>query len=114
MASKQAHIYDLISTSPEGFNTPIGEDGVKLSGGQRQRIAIARAFYKNASILCFDEATSALDQKTQEKIISSIKQIDKNITVISIAHRRSALQFCDKIYSITGKSIRLVSSKKIL
>ena len=82
-----------------GFETLVGERGIKLSGGQRQRIAIARSIYKKSKLLVFDEATSALDNKTEDEIIKSINDLGDNITIIMIAHRL-VLCLCNKIIEL--------------
>ena len=71
-----------------------------LSGGQKQRIAIARALYKEAEILIFDEATDALDDETETEVIETINSLSDNLTIIMVAHRKTSLRFCDKIYEI--------------
>jgi ABC-type multidrug transport system fused ATPase/permease subunit len=82
---------------PQGYDTTVGERGVRLSGGQRQRIGIARALYKGASVLIFDEATSALDEGTEAAIMESIYRLDSDVTLLMIAHRLSTLAGCDRI-----------------
>ncbi|MFK7936433.1 MAG: ABC transporter ATP-binding protein [Saprospiraceae bacterium] len=99
MATKMADIYDFIQTElPLGFGTNIGERGVKLSGGQRQRIGLARALYRQPSVLVLDEATSALDTITEKNIIDSLRNLPKNMTIILIAHRLSTVKHANIIY----------------
>lgn len=107
-AAKTANIHEFISTLPDGYNTLVGERGLKLSGGQRQRIAIARSILKNAPILILDEATSALDSQTEQEIQQSINRIletDNTSTVIAIAHRLSTIKHMDKIIVIENGEI---------
>ncbi len=96
-ATKKAHAHNFIMSLPQGYNSLVGERGVKLSGGQRQRIAIARAFLKNAPILILDEATSALDSVTENIIQDSLKNLMSNKTTLVIAHRLSTLKIMDRI-----------------
>lgn len=96
-ASKRAHCHQFIENLPQGYDTLVGERGVKLSGGQRQRIAIARAILKNAPILILDEATCALDSVTEKYIQDALHQLMKNKTTIVIAHRLSTLFDMDRI-----------------
>jgi len=98
--SKIAQIHDTISNMTSGYETIVGENGVKLSGGQRQRIGIARALYKGSEILIFDEATSALDSYTESKIIKSIESLSGKITIVMIAHRTSTLEVCDFVINL--------------
>jgi len=99
-AARKADILDFIEKLPDGFNTMVGERGVRLSGGQRQRIGIARALYKRSSLLVFDEATSALDDATEASVMSSIYRLGRDLTVILIAHRLSTLRECDVIFRL--------------
>lgn len=96
-AAKMAHIYEYIQSLSCGFKTNVGERGVKLSGGQRQRLGLARAFYKQASVMILDEATSALDVEMESNIMKSIDSMGNKITMLVIAHRLSTLQNCDQI-----------------
>ncbi len=97
-AAKQANIYDFIQSLPEGFDSPVGEHGVKLSGGQKQRVSIARVFLKNPPILIFDEATSALDTESEQLIQDAMERLCKDRTTIIIAHRLSTVKHADTIY----------------
>jgi len=102
-AAQQSQIADLIEQWKEGYQTFVGEQGVRLSGGQRQRIGIARALYKKANILIFDEATSALDNETEGEIMKEINALDQEITILIIAHRLTTLKNCNKIVKL-GKN----------
>jgi len=103
-----ADIKDFIQSLPDGLNTNIGEKGVKLSGGQRQRIGIARALYTNPSVLILDEFTSSLDIVTEQKIMNSINNMKKKITLIIISHRYSVLEGCHQVLKI--KDGKLISN----
>jgi ABC-type multidrug transport system fused ATPase/permease subunit len=99
-SSQKAEIADSIESWPLGYNSLIGERGVRLSGGQRQRIGIARALYKNADLIVLDEATSALDNFTENEITKSIDKLDKNLTIIMVAHRITTLKNCNRIFKL--------------
>lgn len=102
-----ANFHDFIMDElPDQYQTRIGENGVRLSGGQRQRIGIARALYNKPSILILDEATSALDNQTEIAVMDALNNLDKNITIILIAHRLSTVQSCDKIYLLEKGKIK--------
>jgi len=99
-AATQAQIASFVDGHPDGYNLQVGERGVRLSGGQRQRIGIARALYKDATVLVFDEATSALDTATENSVMEAIAGLDRSLTVIQIAHRLSTLRNCDFIVEV--------------
>lgn len=99
-AAHQAHISDFIDQLADGYNTLVGERGVRLSGGQRQRIGIARALYKQANVIVFDEATSALDNATEKSVMDAIQNLSKDLTIILIAHRLTTVQRCDNIFEL--------------
>ncbi len=99
-AARQAQIADFIELRPDGYDALVGERGVRLSGGQRQRIGIARALYKNASVLVLDEATSALDNATEQSIIGAIEGLDRELTIFIIAHRLTTVEHCDSIVEL--------------
>merc|ERR1712232_444444 len=96
-AALQARIHETIMSLPQGYDTIVGERGLKLSGGEKQRVAIARAILKMAPILLCDEPTSSLDSETELDIMSNLKEIGKNNTTLIIAHRLSTIQDCDEI-----------------
>ncbi len=100
LAARQAQIADFIENSPKGYQAYVGERGIRLSGGQRQRIGIARALYKQASVLVFDEATSALDNATEKSVMNAIEGLGSNLTILLIAHRLTTIQHCDIIFVI--------------
>ncbi|MCX5686472.1 MAG: ATP-binding cassette domain-containing protein, partial [Candidatus Omnitrophica bacterium] len=98
--SKKARLYDFITSAPDGFNTEIGDRGVKLSGGEKQRVAIARTLLKKSEILILDEATSSLDSNTEKLIQEAIDEAVKDRTAIVIAHRLSTIKNANKIIVI--------------
>ena len=104
-AAKKANIHEIIMEMPDGYDTYVGERGVKLSGGQKQRIAIARIFLKNPPILILDEATSALDNITEKLIQKSLEDLCHGRTTIVVAHRLSTIQAADEIIVLTDNGI---------
>jgi ATP-binding cassette subfamily B protein len=104
-AAKKANIHEFILTLDNGYDTEVGERGVKLSGGQRQRISIARVFLKNPKLLILDEATSALDNVTEMQIQASLEELSHGRTVIVVAHRLSTVKNADEIIVIDKSGI---------
>ena len=107
-AAAKAQIADTIASLPLGYDTLVGERGVRLSGGQRQRIGIARALYKDAAVIIFDEATSALDTETELAVMSVIRQLSSELTIIMVAHRLSTLQDCTQIVEIENGRVKRI------
>lgn len=115
MASKRANIYDFILSLPNGFDTEIGERGVKLSGGQKQRLSIARVFLKNPSILILDEATSALDNTTEILIQKALDELAKGRTTLVVAHRLSTIKNANRILVVnSGQIVESGSHQELL
>ncbi|ALC87601.1 multidrug ABC transporter ATP-binding protein [Bacillus sp. FJAT-22090] len=104
-AARKAHLEDFISSLPDGYDTQIGERGLKLSGGQKQRLAIARMFLKNPPILILDEATSALDTETEKIIQKSLMELAENRTTLIIAHRLATIRDADRVIVVTDDGI---------
>lgn len=105
----QAQLSEFIDELPHKYETRVGERGAQLSGGQRQRVGIARALYKRAELIIFDEATSALDEDTENNVMQAINSLDKNLTLVIVAHRLSTLKNCDVIYEILDGALMEVS-----
>jgi ABC-type multidrug transport system fused ATPase/permease subunit len=115
LAAKQAQIADFIEGRADGYDGFVGERGMRLSGGQRQRIGIARALYKRASVLVFDEATSALDNETERSVMDSIETLNRDLTILLIAHRLSTVRRCDIVVELDhGKVVAQGSYEHLL
>ena len=114
-AARQAQIADFIESRAEGYEAYVGERGVRLSGGQRQRIGIARALYKRASVLILDEATSALDNETERSVMQAIEGLQRDLTILLIAHRLSTVRHCDTIAELEhGRIVAQAPYEKLL
>jgi ATP-binding cassette subfamily B protein len=109
-AAKKARCHEFIALLPDGYDTMVGERGVKLSGGERQRVAIARAILKDAPILVLDEATSSLDSESEHLIQEALNILMEGKTVIVIAHRLSTIITMDRIIVIEGGNIRAMGT----
>ena len=114
MAAKSANAHEFIMALPDGYDTDIGQRGVKLSGGQKQRLSIARVFLKNPPILIFDEATSALDNESEKVVQESLEKLAKNRTTFVIAHRLSTIRNAQKILVLTDTGIEEEGTHKEL
>lgn len=99
-ASRRAQIADFIENGKGGYQALIGERAVRLSGGQRQRVGIARALYKRATVLVFDEATNALDSVTEQAVMDAIENLDRDLTIVIIAHRLTTIRRCDRVFEL--------------
>ena len=114
-AASDAGILDFVKSLPDKWNAVLTESAENISGGQRQRIALARAFYKESDIILFDEATSALDPVTEAEVIKSFENLDKDKTLIMVAHRLKAIRFCDEIVVLErGKVAGIGSHEELL
>jgi ATP-binding cassette subfamily B protein len=115
-AARKAQLYDFVCSLPEGFDTHVGERGIRLSGGQRQRLGIARAIYKNTPILVFDEATSALDDLTETAVITALEELRREgRTIIIVAHRLSTIRRCDLVARLDrGRLVELGGFEEVL
>lgn len=109
-AAQRAQISDTIESWPQGYNTFVGERGIRLSGGQCQRIGIARALYKQVDVIVFDEATSALDSDTENSVMEAIDQLGGELTILIVAHRLTTLKNCDQIVKLCGGAIQAVGT----
>ena len=98
--TKLAQLKTFVEELPSGYETYVGERGIRLSGGQRQRIGIARALYKDASVIVFDEATSALDNATEREVMEAINALSGEFTIILSAHRLSTVKQCDLVVEL--------------
>ena len=114
LAAKRANIHDYVMSLPNGYDTEVGERGVKLSGGQKQRISIARAFLKNPPILILDEATSALDNMTEMQVQQALSELSMGRTTLIVAHRLSTVKNADEIIVVTDGEITERGSHKEL
>ncbi len=106
IAAEKAQIADTIATWDRQYETPVGERGVRLSGGQRQRIGIARALYKQASVIIFDEATSALDNETEAAVMRAIDALGEGLTILIVAHRLTTLKNCNEVIELVTGEVR--------
>ena len=113
-AAKKANAHDFIMSLPEGYDSEIGERGVKLSGGQKQRLSIARVFLKNPTVLILDEATSALDTETEQIVQEALFKLSENRTSLVIAHRLSTIKQAKRIMVLTEEGIEETGSHEEL
>src|SRR5205814_3711307 len=104
-AAKKANAHDFIMALPDGYDTDIGQRGVKLSGGQKQRLSIARVFLKNPPVIIFDEATSALDNESEKAVQDSLEKLTDDRTTLVIAHRLSTIRNAQRIVVLTDNGI---------
>jgi ABC-type multidrug transport system fused ATPase/permease subunit len=111
-AARRAQVADVIEAWAGGYQTLVGERGVRLSGGQRQRIGIARALYKQANVIVLDEATSALDNETEYSVMQAIENLSDDLTILIVAHRLSTLRICDQIVELQSGTIKRICTYK--
>jgi ATP-binding cassette subfamily B protein len=109
-AASQARIAETIESWHHGYDTLVGERGVRLSGGQRQRVGIARALYKQADVIVFDEATSALDDDTERAVMEAVDSLGEDLTILIVAHRITTLKNCDQIVELRGGVVHRVGT----
>jgi ATP-binding cassette subfamily B protein len=107
LAAKKSQCHEFIMKLENGYDEIVGERGAKLSGGQIQRLGLARALYKNAEVIIFDEATNSLDYETEKLIINELNLLDRNLTVIIVAHRLNTLNKCNLIFELKDKQIHI-------
>ncbi|WP_336297500.1 ABC transporter ATP-binding protein [Leptospira sp. GIMC2001] len=107
-AAKKAQLSETIEAMTNRYDTMVGERGVRLSGGQRQRIGIARALYKNSEVIILDEATSSLDSDTEQEVMNAINSLDRDITIVIVAHRISTLKNCDQIIELESGVLKRI------
>ena len=101
-----AQVLDFIEHElPQGFQSKVGERGVRLSGGQRQRLGLARALYHQPSLLILDEATSALDTETEARLIEALRSLSGKLTIVLVAHRLSTVADCEEVFDLAGKAV---------
>lgn len=113
-AAQRAQIAESIESWSAGYDTFVGERGIRLSGGQRQRIGIARALYKQSDVIVFDEATSALDNETERAVVEAIDALGPELTVIIVAHRLTTLRSCDQIVELRGGVVHRVGTYQVM
>ena len=113
LAAQKAQIAETIGNWENGYQTLVGERGVRLSGGQRQRLGIARALYKEADVIIFDEATSSLDDDTELDVMKAIEGLENNLTIIIVAHRLTTLKNCDRIIELKKGNLKEYKSYSI-
>jgi ATP-binding cassette, subfamily B, bacterial PglK len=112
--ANQASMTNFIAKKKNGFLSNVGDKGSRLSGGEKQRIIIARALYKDADLLIFDEGTSALDNKTEEAVMNTIRKLSLDLTIIIIAHRLSTIKYCDKVFEVNNRKIKIKNDQKLI